>query len=130
MIRRPPRSTRTDTLFPYTTLFRSPLPACGSEGGSTACRAEVPPSWRNRLAKRSPFANSSHGTSSTENGSWMPSALADEVLSGIGPPLDAVTVAEGKEPSREGSPATVSAPSFAVGTLEEDRKGQRLNSGH
>src|SRR3546814_20310792 len=25
MLRRPPRSTRTDTLFPYTTLFRSPL---------------------------------------------------------------------------------------------------------
>src|SRR3546814_20504521 len=27
MIRRPPRSTRTDTLFPYTTLFRSQLVA-------------------------------------------------------------------------------------------------------
>src|SRR3546814_13023451 len=27
MIRRPPRSTRTDTLFPYTTLFRSPRAA-------------------------------------------------------------------------------------------------------
>src|SRR3546814_3154215 len=26
MIRRPPRSTRTDTLFPYTTLFRSSCP--------------------------------------------------------------------------------------------------------
>src|SRR3546814_13067296 len=26
MKRRPPRSTRTDTLFPYTTLFRSPFP--------------------------------------------------------------------------------------------------------
>src|SRR3546814_11820381 len=26
MIRRPPRSTRTDTLFPYTTLFRSAVP--------------------------------------------------------------------------------------------------------
>src|SRR3546814_3328436 len=26
MIRRPPRSTRTDTLFPYTTLFRSIVP--------------------------------------------------------------------------------------------------------
>src|SRR3546814_11670758 len=25
MLRRPPRSTRTDTLFPYTTPFRSPL---------------------------------------------------------------------------------------------------------
>src|SRR3546814_17209456 len=32
MIRRPPRSTRTDTLFPYTTLFRSPRPHC-------SCRA-------------------------------------------------------------------------------------------
>src|SRR3546814_2436306 len=29
MIRRPPRSTRTDTLFPYTTLFRSDRPARG-----------------------------------------------------------------------------------------------------
>src|SRR3546814_2007000 len=27
MIRRPPRSTRTDTLFPYTTLFRSQRPS-------------------------------------------------------------------------------------------------------
>src|SRR3546814_1846740 len=29
MIRRPPRSTRTDTLFPYTTLFRSRVDAVG-----------------------------------------------------------------------------------------------------
>src|SRR3546814_10619765 len=29
MIRRPPRSTRTDTLFPYTTLFRSAIFAKG-----------------------------------------------------------------------------------------------------
>src|SRR3546814_10175601 len=29
MIRRPPRSTRTDTLFPYTTLFRSALAVLG-----------------------------------------------------------------------------------------------------
>src|SRR3546814_4789207 len=29
MIRRPPRSTLTDTLFPYTTLFRSKEPAVG-----------------------------------------------------------------------------------------------------
>src|SRR3546814_3229685 len=31
MIRRPPRSTRTDTLFPYTTLFRSHGFLCGLE---------------------------------------------------------------------------------------------------
>src|SRR3546814_6010916 len=31
MIRRPPRSTRTDTLFPYTTLFRSGRGHCGHQ---------------------------------------------------------------------------------------------------
>src|SRR3546814_10781650 len=35
MIRRPPRSTRTDTLFPYTTLFRS-----GITGQGSACAIE------------------------------------------------------------------------------------------
>src|SRR3546814_1004031 len=40
MIRRPPRSTRTDTLFPYTTLFRSaPSPAPHGPGGDPAPRA-------------------------------------------------------------------------------------------
>src|SRR3546814_9302515 len=34
MIRRPPRSTRTDTLFPYTTLFRSRFPPTGRPEGS------------------------------------------------------------------------------------------------
>src|SRR3546814_5876308 len=35
MIRRPPRSTRTDTLFPYTTLFRSIGGAAGLVMGRT-----------------------------------------------------------------------------------------------
>src|SRR3546814_7403006 len=42
MIRRPPRSTRTDTLFPYTTLFRSAqhatLPVQGPPEGIAAAR--------------------------------------------------------------------------------------------
>src|SRR3546814_1731088 len=76
MIRRPPRSTRTDTLFPYTTLFRSrtlwdnrdrpacrtgkccdhssarPWPACASDAGtcetarSALCRLACPASAR------------------------------------------------------------------------------------
>src|SRR3546814_15062370 len=36
MIRRPPRSTRTDTLFPYTTLFRS-----GHDGGGGEISVEM-----------------------------------------------------------------------------------------
>src|SRR3546814_10556595 len=38
MVRQPPRSTRTDTPFPYTTLFRSPQPEAGAirrSGAST-----------------------------------------------------------------------------------------------
>src|ERR1041385_9352789 len=38
MIRRPPRST----LFPYTTLFRSPSPCAPPGGGTAASRAECP----------------------------------------------------------------------------------------
>src|SRR3546814_8158876 len=40
MIRRPPRSTRTDTLFPYTTLFRSP-PAARA-GDDEVCPVAAP----------------------------------------------------------------------------------------
>src|SRR3546814_10197311 len=36
MIRRPPRSTRTDTLFPYTTLFRSCVVGAGLAGLTAA----------------------------------------------------------------------------------------------
>src|SRR3546814_8161664 len=65
MIRRPPRSTRTDTLFPYTTLFRSwaPAPAVRDReaaalagGGGADLRSKLggPPileSWRAPMPK-------------------------------------------------------------------------------
>src|SRR3546814_6382265 len=41
MIRRPPRSTRTDTLFPYTTLFRSGACKRKSHIGSCAKRQTI-----------------------------------------------------------------------------------------
>src|SRR3546814_19763230 len=44
MIRRPPRSTRTDTLFPYTTLFRSfpTLPGAATERRCVADSCGLP----------------------------------------------------------------------------------------
>src|SRR3546814_14133948 len=42
MIRRPPRSTRTDTLFPYTTLFRSAIPNLPGKS-RIAVEVEYPP---------------------------------------------------------------------------------------
>src|SRR3546814_3353664 len=43
MLRRPPRSTRTDTLFPYTTLFRSNPRRTIVPGDLPARRQEDPP---------------------------------------------------------------------------------------
>src|SRR3546814_14142359 len=45
MLRRPPRSTRTDTLFPYTTLFRSVGTAAGDAPAlrdALACLDDAP----------------------------------------------------------------------------------------
>src|SRR3546814_19347167 len=47
MLWRPPRSTRTDTLFPYTTLFRSPREAA-------PCRPPMRPGDRERRPCRPP----------------------------------------------------------------------------
>src|SRR3546814_19442422 len=75
MIRRPPRSTRTDTLFPYTTLFRSRLPphnGCsvrpkrgrpiGRHGSGDSFKGS---GWR--LAQASPMVQSGSGEFRTIN---------------------------------------------------------------
>src|SRR3546814_10294161 len=46
MIRRPPRSTRTDTLFPYTTLFRSTPPSAGLSYSNQATMPTTEPHTR------------------------------------------------------------------------------------
>src|SRR3546814_2769783 len=51
MIRRPPRSTRTDTLFPYTTLFRS-----------WTCLRPVRPAGHPHPAQRSTPSNSGYSS--------------------------------------------------------------------
>src|SRR3546814_5956225 len=43
MVRRPPRSTRTDTLFPYTTLVRSHAPRRGVDRGTLHRSGRVDP---------------------------------------------------------------------------------------
>src|SRR3546814_15329644 len=51
MIRRPPRSTRTDTLFPYTTLFRSGV-ARRAEGGAEPAHPGRPHGRGQRYRRR------------------------------------------------------------------------------
>src|SRR3546814_14822361 len=64
MIRRPPRSTRTDTLFPYTTLFRSPRKAVAGWPGSLAARAAA---CRDGLAATAAFRRSEEHTSELQS---------------------------------------------------------------
>src|SRR3546814_9183406 len=52
MIRRPPRSTRTDTLFPYTTLFRSIRPDRENNGNADSTAIHPLPAAAHRRAVR------------------------------------------------------------------------------
>src|SRR3546814_12756848 len=45
MIRRPPRATRTDTLLPYTTLFRSPGCSASKSTRLTICAGHTGTAW-------------------------------------------------------------------------------------
>src|SRR3546814_4663786 len=68
MIRRPPRSTRTDTLFPYTTLFRSSARAAAATPSPSPCRPAS-------SAIRSPRPSSSSAARSEEHTSELQSLM-------------------------------------------------------
>src|SRR3546814_12379600 len=68
MIRRPPRSTRTDTLFPYTTRFRSP------EGVAKPLATRSPPEAQDYI---SVFASSSGIWPHRLNGTRLSNGIAD-----------------------------------------------------
>src|SRR3546814_3512006 len=72
MILRPPRSTRTDTLFPYTTLFRSPADRPGRL--ERASRNAAQATYKNAAAQptlpsteASPFRRSEEHTSELQS---------------------------------------------------------------
>src|SRR3546814_15362796 len=58
LIRRPPRSTRTDTLLPYTTLFRS-IARCRASGSLMRCRRYFAAAKRRAVALPSRLPSSS-----------------------------------------------------------------------
>src|SRR3546814_13887850 len=97
MIRRPPRSTRTDTHFPYTTLFRSASPASSVWGESPPrtprgpLAQPLPTSGEREMRRLSNYlrASTSPVSGDTENsGSLRPSSLAKNKKGGG---LDAAT---------------------------------------
>src|SRR3546814_15597685 len=115
MIRRPPRSTRTDTLFPYTTLFRSDF----------AC--EIGPLRMTIIARLRPFAMLAAAAVMTAALIWTPTAAAQSINVDLG------------QDSLSGRAIQLilllTVLSLAPGILMTvtsftDRKSTRLNSSH
>src|SRR3546814_2094368 len=66
MIRRPPRSTRTDTLFPYTTLFRSRAP-CSCKARAAPARILPPNRFTSRARAATDRSRSEEHTSELQS---------------------------------------------------------------
>src|SRR3546814_6749025 len=111
MIRRPPRSTRTDTLFPYTTLFRSHDPATGEILEGAASGPGGGPANYPHDAQRPPtMDNFARLIQALEDGD-LNQELSDKLLSLT---YDMVTLAANYGGKQKG----------------KDRQSPRLNSSH
>src|SRR3546814_8582536 len=115
MIRRPPRSTRTDTLFPYTTLFRSPvdvapprLAAAADQGMAAGLEAD----------------RRQRGAQVTQTGDRLPVQTSFPGLSGVAQARLATPAATGFL-----IPLGVDLQRRRVAG-HQDRKSTRLNSSH
>src|SRR3546814_3313793 len=112
MIRRPPRSTRTATLFPYTTLFRSPAPLGDAVERGDAGDIVLA---QHMLAKRPPAR-----------------------FGGAGIGGDAVQIFARQHPLRERRKGDAAGAEIGERVeqvvldpaVEQDRKSTRLNSSH
>src|SRR3546814_3129528 len=128
MIRRPPRSTRTDTLFPYTTLFRSD----GREGlhgdqeahraGGRAVRHQPHHQGLRRVAIDAAFGYL---------GMFRPAAIALLLLVfACAPPVVAQSPATAAQPADDAAALEAKVQEVERLAVTADRKSTRLNSSH
>src|SRR3546814_6019761 len=111
MIRRPPRSTRTDTLFPYPTLFRS-----ADDLGAEALRAAT---FRCVRAWQASYGSVVVGVSGGLDSSILASSLDRRIdVSGL-------TISTGDALGDETPYAAALCEALGI-----DRKSTRLNSSH
>src|SRR3546814_3456994 len=124
MIRRPPRSTRTDTLFPYTTLFRST-----GAGGGRRRPAVLRDSRRSGTGRKAAGDCRTAGRAGCLPRSWerlQPRALAP-------PPATAGGGREGVVTARadpEGTPPQPLRPASTAGVRSSAREPMALGRAH
>src|SRR3546814_5805748 len=90
MIRLPPRSTRTDTLFPYSTLFRSGFREAGAghdRGAEALLEALRETGRQRRAAGRAEPQATSHGSTVDACGMLQQVAIEDRHVHEVGGPL-------------------------------------------
>src|SRR3546814_18408911 len=126
MIRRPPRSTRTVTLFPYPTLFRAPVES-EPETSLIHPAATGPTAW--------PMANKLVATASE-----LPQAALGRLVltnpvaaDGTINTLEPTSAADNHTPAKLGTSSGSAAPAASTimeAAMGRDRKSTRLNSSH
>src|SRR3546814_10292671 len=129
MIRRPPRSTRTDTLFPYTTLFRSRLVLdVTRRGGLWRPWARTSPvSWALGCGAVVAFVGLASGNSwGTGYEAGRALIEGDQASPWFGLAKFIATLAT----ALSGIPGGIFAPSLATGAGFGDRKSTRPNYSH
>src|SRR3546814_20572577 len=115
MRRRPPRSTRTDTLFPYTTLFRSPeaAPRPPQPSGSEESARKMPVRFDEVLITL--------GIGASELSAWIEQHWVLPVE------VDGALMFDDSDLARV---KLIAELRNDLGVNEEDRKSTRLNSSH
>src|SRR3546814_6249365 len=139
MQRRPPRSTRTDTLFPYTTLFRSRSDKNlnrDTNGGGGSIRSMTLTTIDDIAVHKSNIASKVFGADDSANAAipapyrakfgttvgtlWTPMAACSAIVQDVGFQIV-------DQPEKQG---TLLLSRMMVGTRTLDRKSTRLNSSH
>src|SRR3546814_7322299 len=114
MIRRPPRSTRTDTLFPYTTLFRSRV-----LGGGSRYPKQAQALGFAKDAKTGFYTQTLRNLDIVAWRRQFPKVMVKDMA------LETITRSAGVKNRPVGR-----EPEEAIADRERDRKSTRLNSSH
>src|SRR3546814_11105212 len=124
MLRRPPRSTRTDTLFPYTTLFRSIIRklalAVARICGGTRCWTALVTGPSHRMLSALGISSSTHDAAGI--GTSSPAAQVGAVISqAIAGSRDYQRLSAA--PSRSATQPPAKTPAVPPTSAEERRRG-------
>src|SRR3546814_491192 len=127
MIRRPPRSTRTDTLFPYTTLFRSQVRPARIARGGTHTRRDA--GRRDRCARQLPECPRASGATDRSCAQWGKSVMKSFYLAGAASLALLLAACGGKDAGNEAAANGAAGNEAAAGAEKGGAEGGHADEG-